>query len=125
MSIDELGTARLLNSLKLTNIPAAGYRHLAYGRVADSISGQDLKALVLGIAAKKDGFEAATDIVHMRIHTGPGEIKSQESSVVEAGRELLRQARFKRNSTHDGYALGEIAKACLSGREHSFSIEFV
>jgi hypothetical protein len=116
--IDELGSARLLNSLKLTNILAAAYRHLAYGRVADSISGQDFKALVLKIAAKKDGFEAATDIVHMRIHTGPGEIKPQEPAVVEAGRELLRQARFKRNSAHDGYALGEIAKACLSGDEN-------
>jgi hypothetical protein len=117
MPIDERGSARLVNSLKVTNIPAAAYRHLAYGRVADSILGEDFKSLVLGIATKEEGFEAAEDIVHMRLHTGPGE-KPQEPAVVEAGRELLRQVRFKGNSTHDGYALGEIAKACLSGNEN-------
>ena len=66
--VDEVGSARLLNSLKVTKIPADEYRRLAYGRAADSILGEDFKGLVVGIAAKKGGFEAATDIVHMRIH---------------------------------------------------------
>jgi hypothetical protein len=118
MPIDDLGSARLLNSLKVSNIAGSEYRRLAYGRAADSISGEDFKTLVLGIAAKKDGFEAATDIVHMRLHTGPGETKPQDRAVVEAGRELLRHVSFKRNTAHDGYALGEIAKACLLGNEN-------
>lgn len=118
MPIDDLGSARLLNSLKMSNIAASEYRRLAYGRAADSISGEDFKKLISGIAAKKGGFEAATDIVHMRLHTGPGETKPQDRAVVEAGRELLRHVSFKRNTAHDGYALGEIAKACLSGNEN-------
>jgi hypothetical protein len=35
--IDEIGSARLLSSLVMTNIPAAEYRSLAYGRAADPI----------------------------------------------------------------------------------------
>lgn len=116
--IDDLGCARLLKSLEIGNIPGAEYRCLAYGRAVDSILGRDFKALVLGIAAKKDGFGPAADITHMRIHTGPGEVKPQEPAVLEAGRDLLGQMSFKRNTAHDGYALGEIAKACLCGNEN-------
>lgn len=118
MPIDELGVVRLLNSLKLNNIPAAAYQTLAYGRAADPIPGEAFKAIVLGVAAKKAGFEPAVDILHMQIHTGPGEAEPQEPAVVEAGRELLRQLRFTRSTTHEGYALGEIAKASLSGSEN-------
>jgi hypothetical protein len=116
--VDGLGFARLLNSLKLRNIPAAAYQCLAYGRAADPIPGESFKTLVLGIAAKKDGFEPAVEILHMRIHSGPEETKPQEPSVVEAGRELLRQMSFKKSTAHEGYALGEIAKASLSGNEN-------
>ena len=76
MPIDDLGSARLpelAQGEQYSGVPE--YRRLSYGRAADSISGEDFKTLVLGIAAKKDGFEAATDIVHMRLHTGPGETK--------------------------------------------------
>lgn len=38
--------------------------------------------------------------------------------MIEGGRELLQLMRFKRNTAHDGYASGEIAKACLFGSEN-------
>jgi hypothetical protein len=116
--IDEVGVARLLESLSLSNIPAAAYRTLSGGRVADPIPGDNFRALVLGIAAKEDGFEAAEDILHMRIHSGPGEAKPQERAILLAGRELLGQLIFHRRSTHDEYALGEIARVCLQGDEN-------
>lgn len=116
--LDDLAFTRILNSLRLNNIPARAYQCLAYGRAADPISGEGFKTLVLGIAAKKDGFEPAVEILHMRIHSGPGEMKPQEPAVIDAGRELLRRVGFKRNSAYDGYALGEIAKASLSASEN-------
>jgi hypothetical protein len=112
-TIDAAGVNRLRRSLAFDKATAACYRSLSGGTATNPIPPQDLKEIVLAIAAKPSGHEVASGILSMRIHD---HLDSEpEPELVEAGRELLRTLAFCKKDDHEDFDLGQIASFCLRG----------
>jgi len=115
--IDKRGVDRLKSSLALGKTPIARYQSLAWGRATDPISGQDLKELVLTIAAKPDGFGVAVEILQMRLHSDKEKNQGHAPETIVAGRELLRRLTFTMKNDREHRDLGRISKSCLVGED--------
>lgn len=113
--IDGRGVSRLMRSLVHGKAHMEMYKSLAYGRAADPIPPRDLKALVENIASTPEGFDAAVEILHMRLHSEKDWEGGFCHDTLEAGRQLMRQAAFDGRDQREDYRLGEIAKACFAG----------
>jgi hypothetical protein len=117
VGITSRGVARLKKSVALGKAPEEAFRHLAWGRASDALTGADLKELLLAIAAKPKGYAIATDILSMRLHSDDDKKVAHPPELVEAGRELLATAEFEdRDNMHD-YRLRMIANASLAGKD--------
>ena len=91
------------------------YKSLAYGRAADPVPSGDLKALVETIASNSEGFDAAVEILYMRLHSEKDWEGGFSQDTLEAGRQLMRQSAFDGRDQREDYRLGEISKACFAG----------
>ncbi len=115
VAIDQRGVRRLMRAIDLGKTRPSHYQFLAYGRAADPISSRDLKDLVSKIAAKPDGFDAAIEILYMRLHSEKDWKGGISAEMIEAGRELMRQVTLDGQNQREDYRLGEITKACFAG----------
>ena len=113
--IDARGMIRLKRSLAGDKVPIWMFRHLAYGRFLDTISGADFKELILLIAAKPNGYDPALEILSMRLYSDNQDKQGNNPEVIEAGRELLRRLALPGRRQQDDYDLGEVVKVCLPG----------
>jgi hypothetical protein len=120
VGIDKKGLERLVQSVGLGKAPIWVYRNLAFGRATDPISGEDFKKLVLEIAAKTDGFDVASDIVYMRLHSDKDD---EQPGILDAGRELMRQVKFTKKNNSEDYHLGKIIELCLVGKEGAITVQ--
>lgn len=111
--ITKRGFARLMSGLDLDTVPVPSYSYLWGGRVHEKIADDDLRRLLLKLAAKEGGLHFAIEIIGMRI-TGKQTDKLPVSEIEKAAaRDLLALVTFERQSSHDDYVLGEIIKAAL------------
>jgi hypothetical protein len=117
MRIDAKGLDRIRRSLALGRTPIGRYEVLAWGGAPDQISAQDLKELVLTIAAKPEGFRPALEILGMRLYSDDRRKQGHAAEIIDAGRELLRQLRFTKKTDREDHRLEAISKACLVGEE--------
>jgi hypothetical protein len=115
VKIDKSGVNRLNRSLILGKASMWIYRNLASGRATDQIPGDDFKHLILEIASKEEGFDVASEILYMRLHSEKERKKGCDPHVLDAGRELLQRLKFLRTDRTQGRHLGEISRACLVG----------
>lgn len=113
VKIDKSGVNRLNRSLILGKAPMLLYRNLASGRATDQVPGDDFKHLILEIASKEEGFDVASEILYMRLHSEKERKEGCDSQVLDAGRELLQRLKFIRADRSQGHYLGEISLACL------------
>ena len=114
IGIGEGGFARLIRSLKLGKTPGQAYQSLASGLASDTLSGMEFKELVLGLASKTDGFDAAILLLGMRLGHGRRQGEAGEEAVMDAGREILRSFDFKQRSNNADFHLGMVARYCLT-----------
>ncbi|MET4372489.1 hypothetical protein ABIA99_005195 [Bradyrhizobium sp. LB12.1] len=117
VKIDVRGVERLKEALRFSKAAIWTYRHLAYGRTTDHLTGSDLKDLILLIADQPDGFAVALEILQMRLHSDQSAQRPHELAVLLAGQELLRRIVFRKGSQTFNYNLARIAKVCLTGDE--------
>jgi len=109
VKIDKSGVNRLNRSLILGKAPVLRYRNLA----SDQIPGDDFKHLILEIASKEEGFDVASEILYMRLHSEKERKEGCDPQVLDAGRELLQRLKFMRADHSQGHYLGEISQACF------------
>ncbi len=115
--ISERGAERLKKAIALEKAPVPAFRHLAWGRASDALSGADLKEIVLAIAAKpKVGYSIAVDIISMRLHSDRDQKTPHSPELIEAGRELLAKAEFDDHDNMHDHRLRMIVNACLPGK---------
>jgi hypothetical protein len=113
--IDARGAQRLQQSLTLNKVPLEQFRVLAWGRAPDSISGPDLKRLLLALAETPAGWDVAIEILYMRLFSDRQEKKFPDAALIETGRQLLKAIKFKKNARNGDHRIGSIIKACLTG----------
>lgn len=114
--INEAGVVRLKRSLAANKAPIQMFRLLAWGRSSDLIPGEDLKELVLRIAAKPGGDDVAFEILFMRLFADNQEKHNHDPEVVKAGQELVSTLAFERSSRRVDDIAG-VVSSCLTGKE--------
>ncbi len=117
INLDQRSVARLARSTQLGLASAGTYRVLSGGMATDRIPGPDFRDLILAIAAKPGGLDVATQIVHMRLFSEAQRNQPHVREVLDAGRQLLRKARFIRDTRRADSDLAHVAKLCLVGEE--------
>jgi hypothetical protein len=116
--ITAAGAKRLKRSLALGKANSNVFRGLGWGQSSDTLSGADLRDILLGIAAKEDGFPVAIDILSMRFHSAKkNEEDNTPPELVAVGRELLSNANLTSKDQSLDYHIQSIAKVCLAGPE--------
>lgn len=108
---------RLKRAITLGKAPVGAFRFLAWGRSSDTVSGDDLRTIVLSLANQENGYGIATDILSMRFHSDQDQEKEHPPELVEAGRRLLAEPVFKDRDNMLDYRLYSIANVCLRGPE--------
>lgn len=112
--VDQVGCARLIEAAKLETVPVYLFRALSAGRACDELSATDFRALVLSIAQRDDGLEAALDIFQMRLFSKSVDKRAVENEEKNAGRQLLAMVVFETNKQREARVLAEIVRECLS-----------
>lgn len=115
--VDEAGAERIVSSLTGGLTKAWVYRHLSYGRVADTIPSPAFRSITLGVADLPDGFPVAVDLFSMRLHSLKSEKLDITLETAALGRELLTRFDFQAPNQNLDYHLNEIAVACLRGTD--------
>lgn len=115
VQVDARGVERLTQGLDSGAVPVRMYRNLALGRTTDDLTGSNLKDLLLRIVDQPDGFDAALEILYMRLHSDRSAQRPHEPEILEAGRELLSRVSFKKDNQGFDHNLSSIARVCLRG----------
>jgi hypothetical protein len=117
VGIDHAGCERLIAAAALPGVPTWALHNLQMGRSTDGLDGPDFKALVLAIAARPDGLNAALSILYMRVFS----LKSDKSPVTDAerevARELLGRVTFEKKTQGEPHVLAELVTFCLCDPE--------
>lgn len=117
VQLDARGVERLKQALNSDQVPVWMYRNLALGRTTDQLGAGDLRDLLQLIADKPDGFEIALNVLSMRLYSDRSTQRQHEPELLEAGRELLRRIRFRRDNQRGDHELAGVVRACLNGPE--------
>ena len=115
--IDAKDVDRIRRSVALGKTPIDRYEILAWGGATDRISAQDLKELVLAIAAKPGGFKPALEVLSFRIYFDDRQKRGHVPEIIAAGRELLRRLTFAKKTDREEHRLSTVSKYCLIGEE--------
>jgi len=115
--IDQAGVERLHRSLDIGKAPLAAFKYLGWGTAYESLSHDDLAALVSEILTRENSAELAVKILAER--TKSKEKQSSESAVVfEVMRNALCRYQFDREENEiddDDHWLAKLANRCLDG----------
>lgn len=117
VELDTRGAQRLGRALSAGQVSVTMCQSLAYGRVTEHLGGRVLKDLLLLIAEQPNGFEVALEILAMRLHSDRRAERSHDANVLEAGRELLRRAEFRRDNPSADHQLVTVAGSCLAASD--------
>lgn len=117
MDLDARALERLLECLDLGRAPAHLLHQLAYGRMHEALSDNDLAALLEKIVVRDDGPPVATLILSMRFHGKEKDAAHCTPRLMTVARDLLCSISYPRETRgHDGgYDLARIADVCLPG----------
>ncbi|PEQ92933.1 hypothetical protein CN481_14175 [Bacillus sp. AFS006103] len=117
VNINSHGVTRLRKSLEYGEAPIWQYQNIAYGRVHETISDEDLSVILMLISLNENGLEVAIEILSMRLHgISKGSLISDCISYV--GQKLLLKYQFSREDNKKGhldYGLAKIIEACFNG----------
>jgi hypothetical protein len=124
IAIDGRGVKRLQQSLKLNVVAMFRYRYLAMGRVADPITGPNLKELLVMMASKPDGgLDSAIEILYMRFFSDEQQQKPVDPALIEAGRELIAMLDLTKVHRQRDHRIGLIIKLCLTDADGAKGVE--
>ncbi|MET3697130.1 hypothetical protein SAMN05877753_1059 [Bacillus oleivorans] len=117
VKINSLGVTRLRKSLEYGEAPIWQYQNIAYGRVHETISDEDLADLLGLISLKENGLEVAIEILNMRLH-GISKGSKVSKCISDVGQKLLLDYQFSKENNRKGhfdYELSRIIEACFNG----------
>jgi len=121
-TIDQRGVERLHESLDIGKAQIHTYQNLAWGRVHESISDDDLAELLKKILSKEDGIDVVIEILKMRFHRPKEESPKYSSSLIAVARDVLSMYSFlgeRRRYNKLDYDLAQVACICLNVSEGS------
>lgn len=117
-TIDQRGVERLHEALDLGKAHIHLFQHLAYGRVHESISDDDLAGLLKKILSKEGGADVALEILKMRFHGRKKESPEYSDRLMNVARDMISAYSFdeeRRRQDNNDYELAEVVSICFSG----------
>jgi len=117
-AIDQKGVVRLHEALDLGKAQIHLYQHLAWGRVHESISDDDLAGLLKKILSKEGGVDVALEILKMRFHGQKKESPKYSDSLIAVARDVMMASSFdeeRRRQNNRDYELAEVVSIFLTG----------
>lgn len=124
VKINTLGVTRLRKSLEYGVAPIWQYQNIAYGRIHETISDEDITELLGLISLKENGLEVAIEILNMRLH-GISKDTIISDCISYVGQELLLKCQFSRENKKIrdlDYRFSKIIESCfkgISGKENA------
>ena len=88
-SIDRQGVERLNKALDIGKVKIDTFRYLAWGRVHESISDDDLAGLLKKILTKEGGIGVAIEILRMRFHGSKDSLQNYSGELMAVARNAL------------------------------------
>lgn len=119
-TIDQRGVERLHEALNLGKAPIHTFQYLAWGRVHESISDDELAELLKTILSKEDGLGVTIEILQMRVHGRNDKSLKVSNSLIAVARDVLLTYTFDEKLRSQGNRdddLAEIARISLSGKD--------
>jgi hypothetical protein len=119
-TIDRRGVERLHEALITGKAKINTFQYLAWGRVHESISDDDLADLLKEILSREEGIEVVIEILQMRFHGPNEEPRNYSSSLIAVARDVLLMYSFPdkyKGHNNQDYRLAQIARICLNGQE--------
>jgi hypothetical protein len=117
VELRERDVQRLKQALASGKTAAAAYNALRYGRATAPVRPDDLRDVLLAIAAMQDGYAVSLEILYMRLHNDVQHEGTVAPALMEAGRELLARVPFSGKDEHMDRRMGDIVRHCLGGTE--------
>jgi hypothetical protein len=118
--IDQRGVERLHDALDTGKAKIHTYQNLAWGRVHESISDDDLADLLKKLLSTEEGIGVVIEILKMRFYRPKEEFPEYSRKLIAVARDVLSLYSFPgergRHSNPD-YDLAQIARICLNGNE--------
>ena len=114
VEIGLVGAHRLLMAIRGGLAPTWTYRHLAFGRVSDSIPANMLCEIVLSLAELEGGYDAAIELYDMYLFARQSE-SDLSDDLSDVGRKLLLRCRFDRADTMLDHHMAKLSERCLVG----------
>ncbi len=115
--IDQRGVERLHEALELGKAPIHAFQHIAWGRVHESISDDDLAKLLEKILTKDGGLGVVVEILQMRFHRSKEEAREYSDALISVALKALTMHPFDQKQRQRGsedYALSTIAMRSLT-----------
>jgi hypothetical protein len=120
-SIDRQGVERLNEALDIGKVKIDTFRYLAWGRIHESISDDDLAGLLKKIITKEDGIGVAIVILRMRFHVSKDSSQNHSRELMAIARNALLLFTFpdaeRGRSNNLDHELASIARTALNGQE--------
>ena len=119
-TIDQRGVERLHEALDTGKAKIHTFQHLAWGRVHESISDDDLADLLKEILSKEEGIGVVIKILKMRFYRPKEEFLEYSKSLIAVARDVLSIYSFPdKRGRHNNlnYDMAQIARICLKGQE--------
>jgi hypothetical protein len=120
--VDDRGFNRLMRALEGGRTPIGAFGHLW---ATDLIPGAKLRAFVSAIADRDGGYDAAFEILFMRLHSDHDQHRPGDPELAAAGRDLLARLPFDHNDRDDGYKLRLVMKVALTGPEGAVTARLI
>lgn len=109
--------SRILRAITLKLSPVQKYISLAYGVAIDGCGAAELKDLLIRLASEPGGYDAALEILWMRLGPARGEADALAAEIVEAGQSLLQRLEFDSGGARDReYKAIQVIERCVIGR---------
>ncbi|OQW97495.1 MAG: hypothetical protein BWK74_06225 [Desulfobacteraceae bacterium A6] len=119
-TVDQRGVERLREAIDAGKAKMHMFQYLAWGRVHESISDDDLADLLKEILSKEGGIGVVIEILTMRFHGPKKEFTEYSRNILAIAREVLSMYPFpdkgERHNNLD-HSLAQIAHICLNGKE--------
>ncbi|MFW2342509.1 hypothetical protein [Brevundimonas sp.] len=117
VGLDKAGTDRLIAVVPSPALPTWNLCVLIGGRSTDDLEGDEFKKLLALIAAKKDGFGVALQILYMRLFSLESDKKPVSEIERDVARCLLPRVSFYEKKNREPHMLADVVRLCLSNPE--------
>ena len=114
--IDQRGVERLHESLDLGKAPIHTYQNIAWVRVHESISDDDLAGLIEKILSKEGGVGVAIEMLQIRFDQSKEDSREYSDALIAVAQKTLTMHPFDqkhRQRDSEDYTLANIAQECL------------